>query len=97
MVRRNLIVGDKNKSDHANTAALQKQEAIVSKPIERQMILNIITTFFNDPVKAEKWMTTDNPMLGDISPDLMLQIGRGEKLLRWIEVQLAENEAPKDH
>jgi hypothetical protein len=48
-----LTVSGKNKNELVTTAASQKQGLTVSEKIERQMILNIITTFFNDPVKAE--------------------------------------------
>lgn len=63
----------------------------MSEKIERAMILNIITTFFGDPEKAELWMNTPNPLLGDISPDLMIKIGREDKLMKFIENAINEN------
>lgn len=34
--------------------------------------------------KAALWWTTNNPMLGNISPDDMIRFGRGDNLYRFI-------------
>ena len=62
--------------------------------MERQVIYTLVLSFFGDPKKAELWMTTPNPMLGGAIPDDMIAWGRGEKLLKFVETALAENEAP---
>jgi hypothetical protein len=36
-------------------------------------------------------MDTANPMLGGVSPIYMVVMGKGEKLLRFIKNQIAEN------
>ena len=46
--------------------------------------------FEGDRDKVFLWMISDNPMLGDCSPVFMISVGRGVKLLRWMERQIAD-------
>lgn len=41
--------------------------------------------------KAVIWWEMKNPMLGGISPNVLLQMGREQKLLQWIECCKDEN------
>lgn len=38
--------------------------------------------------KAELWMRTENPFLGGASPNLMIEKGRGHKVLRFVETAI---------
>jgi hypothetical protein len=56
-----------------------------------EQALKLVEGFFEkEPEKYKLWMTTDNPMLGDISPELMIAIGREEKLIKFIKHQLMD-------
>jgi hypothetical protein len=39
--------------------------------------------------KIAGWLYTDNPLLGDVAPITMIKIGRFEKLLKFINHQIA--------
>lgn len=56
-----------------------------------KIIRALVLTFFSDETKTDKWFATDNPMLGDISPRDMIKVGRGEKLMKFVQDSLAEN------
>lgn len=45
--------------------------------------------FKNDEDKIEAWLTSSNPLLGEIRPRDMLESGRGAKLLKFMEAQLS--------
>lgn len=38
--------------------------------------------------KVSEWFRTPNPLLGDQTPDLMMSMGREDKLLKFIKTQL---------
>lgn len=52
---------------------------------------DLVDSFFNDNIKTQLWLSTDNPGLGGVSPKWMLASGRGEKLLQFIKDSLDEN------
>lgn len=55
-------------------------------------IAHLIGNFFRDePHKVSIWMKTVNPLLGDITPIDMINNGRVQKLLKFVETQIAEN------
>lgn len=57
----------------------------------------LVLTFFNgDGEKMETWLAAKNPLLGGIAPNDMLHLNRGDKLLKFIKQQLAENAAVDD-
>ena len=58
-------------------------------------VRSLIDDFFKDTGTTERWMRTENPLLGGVSPYQMLKWGRGEKLLTFIKNQLAENRLPE--
>lgn len=45
--------------------------------------------------KATLWMETENPMLGDVSPRTMIELGRTDRLLKFIRFAAEEQEARK--
>lgn len=55
----------------------------------------LIYKHFKSIKKTFKWFRTHNPLLG-VTPFDMLTVGRSEKLLRFIENQLEENEPPDE-
>lgn len=40
--------------------------------------------------KVSFWMATENPLLGGVSPDFLFAMGRGHKVIEFIEGQLYE-------
>ena len=60
---------------------------------QEKQVRNLVTKFFESEIKADRWMRTKNPLLGAVSPYHMISIGRGDKLLRFVKNQLAENNA----
>lgn len=55
-----------------------------------QKIYRLINFHF-DPFKADLWMNVANPLLGDKTPIQMIEEGRAEKLLKFIDNSLDEN------
>ena len=59
----------------------------------REEIERLLMEFFrNDAEKVRVWMESPNPMLGWLVPNKMLEVGRGEKLLKIVRQSLAEND-----
>lgn len=56
-----------------------------------QAALKAVDMFFHDMSKSELWMISTNPLLGNISPNAMLNIGRFDKLMNFIYTQIREN------
>lgn len=52
---------------------------------------DLVHAYFSDKDKARLWFVTPNPLLGNISPYTMILLGRGEKLVKFIENQLYQN------
>ena len=42
-------------------------------------------------VKVDLWMTTPNPLLGNVAPLDMIRKGRGRKLIQFVETSIEEN------
>jgi hypothetical protein len=58
-------------------------------------IRRLVLEFFQgDEKKAALWFRSPNPLLGGIVPEKMLVLGREGRLLRFVQDQLADNEAP---
>lgn len=51
----------------------------------------VVEFFEGNEEKAELWFKTQNPLLGGISPEKMIVLGRRDRLLRFVRDQLAEN------
>lgn len=56
-----------------------------------ECFLLVLEFFKDEPHKAFWWFTTENPLLGGVSPARMIEIGRTEKLLTFIKGLLSEN------
>ena len=55
----------------------------------------LLTAFFDgDELKARRWMEARNPLLGYMRPASLMALGRGNKVVKLIKTQLAENAAP---
>lgn len=52
--------------------------------IEKRAELELYVRTLLGPTKAGLWWRTANPMLGNISPDQMCQMGRAEKIYKFI-------------
>jgi hypothetical protein len=50
-----------------------------------------VNSFFESTIKSEIWFETKNPLLGGVSPNDMIDAGREEKLLKFIEYSMDEN------
>lgn len=60
-----------------------------------EVYVKVLTFFDKNKERADAWMGAVNPMLGEVSPDAMLRIGRGAKLLEFVDHSLAENADPR--
>ena len=58
---------------------------------EYHIVCEYVNTFFNDTAKTVLWMSTPNPLLGNMKPNEMVFIGRTDKLIKFINVTLDEN------
>lgn len=47
-----------------------------------------------DKDMTELWMTSNNPLLGGITPIDMIRWGKGDRLLKMVKVWLDENKRP---
>jgi uncharacterized protein (DUF2384 family) len=50
-----------------------------------------VVAFFKDEEKARVWFATSNPLLGEISPNEMMMLGRHQKLIDFINNSLEGN------
>jgi hypothetical protein len=51
----------------------------------------LLHSHFKDSKKVELWLKSNNPLLGDVSPEYMIALGREHKLVQLIEGLLKEN------
>lgn len=55
-------------------------------------VQKLVMGFFDgDYIKTETWFNTANPMFGGVSPDMMIRLGRDEKLYDLVKQALDEN------
>jgi len=62
----------------------------------REKCYLLVYSFFQSERRTKEWFMCKNPLLGGLSPNDMLEAGRGKKLLTFIENQLKENQPPDD-
>ena len=67
----------------------QAEEALYK--CQYQASVKAVNMFFNDEKKADLWMWTKNPLLGNVTPVHMLQLGRFDKLIQFIYDRTSEN------
>lgn len=74
-----------------------KMPAILKKRLsEWATAINLVDSYFKDSSKTVQWFRIPNPQLGGIRPEEMIQRGRCDKLIRFIQVALEENLDPKN-
>jgi len=57
----------------------------------------LVWDFFNrDFGKTRLWFQMGNPLLGGLSPRLMVDLGRGARLLEFVKAQILDNQMPVD-
>ena len=47
--------------------------------------------FFDDMKKVNLWLKCPNPLLGGLSPQTMIEVGRIDKLIKFVETEFSEN------
>jgi hypothetical protein len=52
--------------------------------------LETVEVFFGDKAKAERWMSAENPLFGDISPVEMIAFGREDRLGMFLQMAREE-------
>ena len=58
-------------------------------------VRRLVKAHFNgDLNKTALWMSTANPLLGNVTPEAMVMAGREEKLLQFVKTQLESNHEP---
>lgn len=69
--------------------AAKLMQACVEKKLK---LYDLLRGFFgNDNFKVATWLGTPNPLLGNISPNEMINKGRIDKLIKFVETSLGEN------
>ena len=59
---------------------------------EARKAWRLVLGFFEGNVsKTKAWFAAENPLLGGLTPNDMINMGRGAKLLKLVEHQLDEN------
>lgn len=66
-----------------------------SKTGKIRLIIALLDNFFKNPVKSDLWLRTKIPLLGNVRPWDMIEVGREDKLLKFIKNRLEENEGIK--
>jgi hypothetical protein len=65
---------------------------VTAYPTERAEVHALVLAFFNgDHEKTRLWMRTRNQLLGGLAPKDLIVLRPG-KVLKWVKVQLSENE-----
>lgn len=61
---------------------------------DEQLLDRVITKLikFLGPDKAAKWLTAQNPHLGNLRPTYLIYLGRGHKVEQFVDNALSENE-----
>lgn len=67
-------------------------EVLRQRLVEWATAINLVGSFFNDQDKTILWFQVPNPLLGNIAPRDMIRIGRFDKLLKFIQTALDENQ-----
>lgn len=52
----------------------------------------VLKFFDGNEAKTRLWFSSENPLLGNVSPDDMIRWGRSDRLLMFVKQQLADNE-----
>ena len=60
----------------------------------REVVINLVSDFFGSDKKAELWMNSENPLLGGVTPEFMIKVGKSDRLLKFVKTCLDENRKP---
>jgi hypothetical protein len=82
------------KKVNAELEKIRDDEFINEIRKQENIILNLLVDFFKDEDKATTWFVTQNPLLGNSTPCLMIFLGRFEKLHKFVTAMLEENNPP---
>jgi hypothetical protein len=56
-------------------------------------IRRLVSEYFEgNKHKIDSWFTLRNPNLGNVSPLTMISLGNEEKLLKWVQYRIDENQ-----
>jgi len=74
-----------------------RYDAKMPKELENRLLewavaLAAVGRYFKDQTKAVLWFKIPNPLLGNVAPREMIRVGRFQKLYRFIQNALEENE-----
>jgi len=69
---------------------LVRLERIESSDVARALIL-VAKFFQNDEERTALWFRTINPLLGNVTPIIMISSGLSEKLLKFIQAAIEDN------
>lgn len=50
--------------------------------------------FVKEPEKVQLWFDAPNPLVGNVAPQWLIDVGRASVLLKVVQEALAENEPP---
>jgi hypothetical protein len=72
-------------------AAMNKPPYISVPGIASQALARTYVMDFLGPEKAALWWDAPNPLLGNVSPNDMVRLGKQDRLFQWIEQQMITN------
>jgi len=79
----------------ANVEHVTQRQRMADEAMGVGAALAKLTTYFNgDGDKARRWLQATNPLLGNVRPISLFELGQGRKVLAFIDTQLAENLTP---
>ena len=56
----------------------------------REVTILVLRSFGGDEAKTKAWFEQKNSLLGDVTPNEMIAVGRVEKLLKWVRLQVGD-------
>ena len=69
------------------------EERTVKQSAKIRLLMSYLNGFYGSSKKANKWLEVPNPLLGNVSPKDMIRVGRLDKLIKFVETELAENQS----
>lgn len=99
--QRVVEVLDFKKSDVAKASSVPPESVrydgripkdLAERLLEWAVALVAVGRYFKDPQKTILWFKIPNPLLGNVAPREMIRVGRFQKLHRFIQTALEENE-----
>lgn len=56
-------------------------------------LLAYLDGFFGNPKKTNSWLNYKNPLLGGLTPKWMIENGKLDRVIKFVETSLRENNA----